>query len=285
MMRSGTGGRGWRLAALTVLGLVLAVGPANPASQQQAQAEEPFTFRLATFNVLGDVHTEPYTHDDEFAPSRIRAEWMADVLTSIGQPDIVGMQEGEAGQLASIMRATGGEYAAWPGTAVPGGVQASLMWRKDTWVATSKQTIVIPFIRFRRAQPVVRLKNLETGREIWVINVHNAPRGYQSQRNEAVRIEIAKIKQLRESGLPVFFIGDMNEKKTVFCKVVGQTDLYTPMGGSAGPGGCYPPRTRMRIDWIFGSEDVRFDTFQMNRSALKRWTTDHLIPVAKISVP
>jgi endonuclease/exonuclease/phosphatase family metal-dependent hydrolase len=159
------------------------------------------------------------------------------------------------------------------------------MWRTDVWEATSRQTIVIPFIRFKRAQPVVRLRNLATGREIWVINVHNAPRGYQAQRNEDVRIEIAKIKQLRESGLPVFFVGDMNEKATVFCKVVGQTDLFSPMGGNAGPGWCNPPKTLMRIDWIFGSAGVRFDTFRMYDSELKRWTTDHRIPVSKISVP
>ena len=51
------------------------------------------------------------------------------------------------------------------------------------------------------------------------MNAHNAPRNLQKQRNVAVKKEIAKIKKLRKNGAPVFFLGDLNEKKTVFCKV------------------------------------------------------------------
>jgi endonuclease/exonuclease/phosphatase family metal-dependent hydrolase len=275
--------RGGLLAAALALAAVpalLSVGSASPA-----QARDPLTFRIATFNVLGDGHTAPYAHDDNFAPSRIRAEWMADVLDSLGSPDIVGMQEVDAGQLPGIMRATQGRYDVWPGTAVAGGVQQSVMWRTDTWTATVKDTIVIPFIKFQRAQPVVKLENKATGRSIWVINVHNAPRDYQSQRNQALKLEVAKIKELRKTGLPVFLVGDFNEKNNAFCKVVGQTDLTTPMGGSATKDSCDPPGRLMRIDWIFGGADIAFDDFAMNRSPLKMWTNDHLIPVASVTVP
>lgn len=271
-------------AVLGLAGLVAVAGLPGTPPVQRAEAREAFSFRVATFNVLGDNHTRPYTHDDKYAPSRIRAEWMSDVLGSLGSPDIVGMQEVETSQLTSIRRATDGRYAAWPGNAVKGGVQASVMWRTDVWVATSRSTITIPFIKYQRAQPVVRLKNLATGRQIWVVNAHNAPRGYQSQRDTAVRIEIAKIKQLRATGLPVLFLGDLNEKKSVFCKVVGQTDLYSALGGKASGSSCSPP-AGMRIDWIFGSADVRFDSFRMDSSMLKRWVNDHKVPVASISVP
>jgi len=269
-------------ALLLTLSVLLSGGTGTPS----ASARTPMTFRIATYNVLGDVHTAPYTHDDRFAPSRIRAEWMGDAFRLLGTPDIVGMQEVEKDQFQSIMRATSGHYAAWPGTQLgdTGSVQQSLIWRTSVWEATAKQTITIPFVKWQRKQPVLRLKHRATGRQIWVINVHNAPRDLQAQRNEAVKIEIAKIKELRATGLPVFFIGDMNEKKTVFCKVVGQTDLFSPLGGSATATTCNPP-TGMRVDWIFGSSDVTFDTFSMVRGPLVARSTDHHVPIGKVTIP
>jgi endonuclease/exonuclease/phosphatase family metal-dependent hydrolase len=273
-----------------LLAAALVVAAAVPTSlglarHDTAEARDPLSFRIATFNVLGNVHTQPYAHDDNFAPTRIRAEWTADLLRQLGSPDVIGTQESDAGQLADILRATGGRYDAWPGTAVPGGVEQSLLWRTDIWKATQKDTITIPFIRYQRAQPVVKLQNIQTGRSIWVMNVHNAPRDYQKQRNQALKIEIAKIKELRETGLPVFLVGDFNEKASAFCTVVGKTDLKTPMGGSATKDSCDPPSRLMRIDWIFGSSDVGFDEFVMDRSPLKRWVNDHLVPVASVTIP
>jgi alpha-tubulin suppressor-like RCC1 family protein/endonuclease/exonuclease/phosphatase family metal-dependent hydrolase len=260
------------------------LGTTTTSRPSAARKREEFSFRIASFNVLGDVHTRPYTHDDEYAPSRIRAEWSRDLFSDMGSPDVIGMQEVEASQLNSLVRATGGQYKVWPGTRVAGGVQQSLMWDKSVWKATKKDYIRIPFIRFKRAQPVVRLQHRATGRSIWVINAHNAPRNLQSQRNEAVRKEIAKIKKLRRSGTPVFFVGDLNEKERVFCKVVGKTDLYSPLGGRVSKSGCTPPKG-MRVDWMFGSKDVRFKDFSMYVSPLKRWVNDHMVPVSTVRVP
>lgn len=259
-------------------------GSSITSASTPVRKREEFSFRIASFNVLGDVHTRPYTHDDEFAPSRIRAEWSEDLFDDMGSPDVIGMQEVETSQLAALMRATNDEYDVWPGTKVKGGVQQSLIWRKSMWKATKKTTITIPFIKYQRAQPVVRLQHRATGRQIWVINAHNAPRSLQSQRNEAVRKEIAKIKDLRESGTPVFFMGDLNEREKVFCKVVGQTDLSSPLGGRVTKDGCKPPKN-MRIDWLFGSKDVEFDGFSMYLSPLKRWVNDHMVPVSTVRVP
>jgi endonuclease/exonuclease/phosphatase family metal-dependent hydrolase len=277
-VRRWIGGVGLAVAALAV-----AAGASVPPG---AQARQPLTLHIASFNVLGDVHTAPYQHDDEFAPSRIRAEWMADVLIRMGRPDIVGLQEVEARQLKAILRATGQTYAAWPGPQLKGGGPQSLLWDTRVWQAVETQSISIPFITGERPQPVVRLRNYASGQEIWVINAHNAPAELQGQRNLAVRREIAKIKELRATGLPVFFLGDLNEKATVFCKVVGQTDLISPLGGSAGPGSCTLPSARMRVDWLFVPNDVTLDSFAMYQSNLKRWATDHVtIPSAEITLP
>src|SRR4029453_9953921 len=93
--------------------------------------------------------------------------------------------------------------------------------------------------------PPPRLGKKATGQEIWVINVHNAPQDNQEMRDAAVKVEVQKIQELSADGIPVFFTGDMNEGKTVLCKVLGQTDLYSPRGGTySGPypgGTCTPP--------------------------------------------
>ena len=235
--------------------------------------------------MLGDVHTRPGAHDDQFAPSRIRAEWAADTIRRL-RADIVGTQELDPRQYAALSRATDGQFSSWPGMALgEQGVRSSLFWRQSVWEVRAKSYITIPFIQWRRHQPVVRLRHRATGREIWVINVHNAPRDYEAQRDEAVRIEIAKIRELRQSGLPVFFIGDMNEKAKVFCKVLGQTDLYSPLGGSHDGTTCTLPTAQMRIDWIFGSSDVDFSSYAADRAPLVTRTTDHAVVTSRVTVP
>lgn len=275
----------WRLLVVASLAAAVSLASLGLTRHDTAEARDPMTFRIATFNVLGDVHTEPYADSDNFAPARIRAEWTVDLWRQLGSPDVIGTQEATGPQLDDLLRAGRGRYEAWPGTAVAGGVQQSLLWRTDVWRATEKDTFTIPFITYQRAQPVVKLQNLQTGRSIWVINVHNAPREYQQQRDRALKIEVAKIKQLRETGLPVFIVGDFNEKANAFCAIVGQTDLTTPMGGSATKDSCDPPDRLMRIDWIFGGADVGFDQFAMDRSPLKRWVNDHVVPVVTVTVP
>lgn len=242
------------------------------------------TFRMASFNALGDVHTRPYAHDDTFGPHRMRAEWSRDVLERIGAPDVIGLQETAPEQLVGIQRALGGKYEAWPGNEGTGSVQMSLLWRTSVWEAMEKETLAIPFIDWTRKAPVVRLRHRVTGRQIWVINVHNAPRDLQGQRDRAVRIETNKVRELRESGLPVFLLGDMNEKQRVFCAVLSRTDLVSPAGGSFEDGTCRPPR-EMRIDWIFGSPEAQWSDFSYHMSPLKMWVNDHRVAVTTVALP
>lgn len=250
----------------------------------QGRAGASYTFRLSTFNVLGDVHTRPGSHADNFAPSRIRAEWAADIIRRM-RGDVIGNQELDPRQYAALNKANDGVFGSWPGMALgEPGVRSTLWWRRSVWELRAKRHITIPFIDWQRHQPVVRLRHRATGREIWVINVHNAPRDLQAQRDAAVRIEIATIKELRKSGLPVFFIGDMNEKARVFCKVLGETDLRSPLGGSHDGTRCTLPTAPMRVDWIFGSPEARFDTYAADRSALVTRTTDHAVLLSTVTV-
>ncbi|WP_372728870.1 endonuclease/exonuclease/phosphatase family protein [Nocardioides sp.] len=253
---------------------------------EKAAGDQPYSFRLTTFNILGSQHSAPGGAAQRFAPGRIRTEWAANLIGAYGS-DIVGFQEIQADQLATMNRATGGRFEFWPGTSMGGrGVPQNLMWRSSVWTATFKGSITIPFMGSTRPQPVVRLQHLATGREIYVMNVHNSPRdrhGREDERDRATEIEIAAIKELRKDGIPVFAIGDFNEHDEIFCRMTSRTDLRAANGGS-NSGGCRPPRP-MRVDWIFGSSDVVFSRFLMDTGPQVRRITDHAVLSTTVSVP
>lgn len=245
----------------------------------------PLDFTIASMNALGNNHSRPYADADHFAPARIRAEWTFDAVDTLGA-SIVGFQEPTAEQLQSIVTAGDGAWEVYP-TPDEGDrrVESPLAWRTDQWEAVEKTTIRVQFINRSLARPVVRLRQKATGREIWVVNVHNAPWEYQAKRNAAVKVEIAKIQELEATGIPVFFTGDMNEKKTIVCKVLTQTDLVSPGGGRiAKDGTCVTPKV-MRVDWIFGPSTATYTGFTYSRHSMVRLVTDHWVPVVRVTIP
>ncbi|MDP3893272.1 endonuclease/exonuclease/phosphatase family protein [Nocardioides sp.] len=251
---------------------------------EAAAALQPFAFTITTFNILGSNHTVPGGTAPGYAPGRIRTEWAANLLRGQG-PDIVGFQELQGDQLATIQRTLGEDYVVYTPSGT-GTVQTSLLWKRSVWEATWLSALTSPFMGGNRTRPMVRLRHLATGREIYVLNVHNSPRdaqGRQGERDAAVRIQIDAITTLRQDRIPVFFMGDMNEKETVFCKVTTQTDLVSSSGGSTGSP-CRPP-AGMRIDWIFGSPDAVFTSHRADRSPQVARITDHAVITAGVSVP
>ena len=255
----------------------------QPSTREGGATEGPFSFGLASFNILGSNHTKPGADKDNFAPGTVRTEWAVNYLSDMPN-DIIGFSEIQRDQLATFMRATGNTYDAWPADNLGGGgVPQTMVWRKSMFTAVEKRSVTIPFMDQQRPQPYVRLRHNETGREFWVMNVHNAPRDQEASRDRAQALEIAIIQELRQSGLPVLFIGDMNDKAEIFCVVTGQTDLYTPLGGT-NDGSCRPPRD-MRVDWIFGSSDVQFANYRDDKSATVRRITDHAVLLTNVTVP
>lgn len=254
-------------------------------------APQPYGFTISTFNALGSNHTRPGADADNFAPGRVRAGWAA-TLMQRHDMSIVGFQEIQSDQLATVMQETRGAYGVYPGSELGGkGVPQSLMWRKADWTLLDKHYINITFVGQTRPQPVVELQNNATGRIIWVMNVHNSPNdsspgGREAERDSAEVIEFKELNKLTATGHPVFFIGDMNEHEEIFCKVTSQTSLVAAQGGSNTGGTCTPPRN-MRVDWVFGSpgEGAAFDKFEMDLSPLERQTTDHAVIVTHVDVP
>ena len=186
-------------------------------------------------NVLGNNHSRPFADADQFGPSRVRADWTAQALLNNGV-DVVGIQEPDAGQLATILQAAGGRYASFP-TPAMGDLRAesSILWDTDRFTLVKSRTIESQFIRRTLKRPMVELEDNASGREFWVMNVHNAPWEYQKLRNKAVKVQIEKINSLGAKGLPVFYLGDFNEKKTILCKVLTKTGLLSASGGRLSP--------------------------------------------------
>ncbi|MDN4174972.1 endonuclease/exonuclease/phosphatase family protein [Nocardioides sp. SOB77] len=253
---------------------------------QDLVAEQPYSFTLTTFNILGSQHTAPGGAAAEYAPGRVRTEWAAGLVASYGS-SIVGLQELQADQLTALTRATGGRFAFWPGTALGGkGVPQSLMWDTAVWTATYQDSITVPFMGGTRPQPVVRLQHLESQREVYVLNIHNSPKdrqGREDERDKAEEIEVAAVNTLKKDGIPVFIIGDFNEHEDAFCRFTGQAGLVAANGGS-NAGACRPPRP-MRVDWIFGTPDVGFSGFRMDTGPAVRRITDHAVITTQVTVP
>jgi endonuclease/exonuclease/phosphatase family metal-dependent hydrolase len=148
-------------------------------------------------------------------------------------------------------------------------------------------TMMNQFISKELPRPIVKLRHKVTGKEIYVINVHNAPWDYQFKRNKATNVQIAKINELRATGTPVFYVGDMNEKREILCKVLGKTDLVSPFGGAYddATGACTNPRSRMRVDWIFGSPEATYSNFEYTRPPLLSLVTDHNMALVDVRLP
>ncbi len=256
----------------------------SKAAAVGAAVTGPFEFGLTQFNILGSNHTAPGSDADHFAPGTIRTEWAASLVDDI-RADVVGFSEIQRDQLATFDRAAGGAFDAYPGTSLGGsGIAASLVWRRSVFTAVEKRSVTIPFMGQQRQMPYVKLRHDATGRVLWVMNVHNAPRDRQAERDVARAREIAILVELRRSGLPVFFVGDMNEKAEIFCDVTEKTDLEAAQGGTNDGVTCRPPAD-MRVDWIFGSSDARFTSFSFDRSTPVRRITDHHVLVSRVRVP
>ncbi len=246
----------------------------------------PTSFRVASYNVLGASHTVGGGSHRGFASGGSRMATGVGYLRAIGA-DVVGFQEFEDPQY-STFSALAPEYAVWPGRELgPKSIRFSIAWNTNSWTLVEAQSVGVPYAGGGYIQmPYVRLQNNASGRQIWFANFHNpadTPNLGNNGRWRAVGmgIQIGLANRLRsETGLPVIFTGDFNDRAGVFCSMTGQTDLVAANGGSTGSA-CAPP-SAMQVDWIFGSEDLAFSNYYADRGAPVPRMTDH--PVVRADV-
>ncbi len=99
-----------------------------------------------------------------------------------------------------------------------------MAWRIDRWALVRADRAEIPYFGGTlRRMPYVLLRNLATGQQVWVASFHNpadARDPAQKWRDEAERREADLAKRLNQTGTPVNFTGDMNDREGYFCNTV-----------------------------------------------------------------
>jgi endonuclease/exonuclease/phosphatase family metal-dependent hydrolase len=231
-------------------------------SQQLARRTQPFEFRVASYNVLGDSHTGPGGNKPGFPDGGPRMDMAIAALRSNGI-DVVGFQEFEQSQF-NMFSSRAGEYSLYPGMSLGNkSVRFNIAWRSSVWRFVEGRSLSIPYAGGSRiAMPVVLLESISTGRRAWFANFHN-PADTPSLGNnarwraEAASIEISYLTELHQStGDPVIATGDYNEREEIFCRFTAG-GVFTAAAGGSSAGGCAPP-SQMEVDWIFGSTGVAF---------------------------
>lgn len=239
---------------------------AKRVSEQLEARSQPVSFRVASFNVLGDSHTGPGGNKPASYPDAgPRMDMAISMLRSNGI-DVVGFQEFESTQ-HNMFTARAGEYSLYPGLSLgTKSVRFNIAWRSSMFRLVEAHTLSIPYAGGSRIEmPVVLLESTSTGRRAWFANFHNpadTPRlGNNARwRAEAAGIEISHLTALHaEDGTPVIVTGDFNERAEIFCRFTAGRVFSSASGGSTGAS-CAPPPS-MQVDWVFGSTGVAFDGY------------------------
>lgn len=265
-------------------GLGLSVSDNDPSTPMTSTR-----FRVATFNVLGAGHT---VNSTKWEDGVTRMGYTVRLFRSLGL-SVVGVQEMRRVQYDELKRLTGTEWAAWPGTRYhEASLQNSVVWKRAEWMVMRKETIRIPYLRGNEIRmPYVLLKHRTTGQRVWFSNFHNPADAHgdaEQWRDEATRRQLSLVRQLRADfpGVPVFYMGDFNEREEIFKKTLSKTDLYAANGGGRRSDGTWqlPPRP-MPVDWIFGSRDIAMTGYRALRTALVQKASDHPLVTTDVTVP
>ncbi|MCY7401802.1 MAG: endonuclease/exonuclease/phosphatase family protein [Nocardioides sp.] len=237
---------------------------------QLAKRSQPVSFRVASYNVLGDSHTGPGGNKPGFPDGGPRMDMAISALRNNGI-DVVGFQEFESSQYA-MFTSRAAEYSLYPGLSLGDkSVRFNIAWRSSMWRLVEGRSISIPYAGGSRIEmPVVLLESTLNGRRAWFANFHNpadTPNlGNNARwRAEAAGIEVSYLTALHlEDGLPVIATGDYNERAEIFCRFTAGGVFSAAAGGSSA-GGCAPPAS-MQVDWIFGSTGVAFDSYAVTNT-------------------
>ena len=255
---------------------------AKRAAAAAARASAPFSFKIGTFNVLGSQHTDADGPRKGYPPASVRTPEAANLVLKHGV-DILGAQELQADQLRGLQARTG--MAAYPGFSWgEAETDNSILYDPGLFELVSGSRFTAPFMGRLRPQPIVRLRHLATGRELYVVNTHpSAGDGqYVAERRRGQAALVSVVNDLQSSGLPVLVTGDMNDREEFYCRVVPAAGLVASNGGSYGSG-CQPPPSPLPVDWVVGS-GVTWSGYWRDTTPVDQRTSDHFIISATASV-
>lgn len=257
--------------ATSLVGPAVAADPPDLPLTPEETTEKRRTdrsFKVGTFNILGSQHTS--------GGDRRRTVRTAELIRRQNLK-LVGLQEVQQDQY-SWLREELPRYRIWPGMEYGAqGIRLQIAWRTSRFELLDHGTITTAFSYQERPIPWVRLRDEETGRRLFLIDIHNSPLDQEADRDSATRKEIRLYQELRDRGGPVLIVGDANERREWFCKVTGRTDARAANGGSRTTTGCHPPEPTY-IDWIMGGGRFEWRHYQVVRAP----TSDHPMHTAVV---
>lgn len=232
-------------------------------------------FNLASFNILGASHT---TNSARYAtyPSRLHR---AVTLMNQRKLDVVGTQEFQERQYDYFLaQGYGKDWGAcyWDPAGSKRDTENLVLFRRATVELLDCKTFDIPYFHGNiRHVPAALLREKDTGRTFYVLNVHNpaSVHGDASKyRARAVAIEKQKMIDLRATGRPVFLTGDFNDRQAAFCPLTANKLSISP--NSIPSISCAYPR-ESTIDWIFAAGQVRFSSYLRDMYPKTKAISDH----------
>jgi endonuclease/exonuclease/phosphatase family metal-dependent hydrolase len=245
----------------------------TPSQATPSPAVPDVTVTVGSFNVLATQHTTPQGDHPSYPSASWRSPQAAGLIRAHGV-DVVGTQELKPDQLNTLTRLTG--MAAYPGHAFgPRDTDNSILYDPRKFEFVSGTSFTIRFMNADRPQTVLRLRERETDREMYFVNMHaSAGEGeYAVSRRAGHLTAVGEINRMKREGLPIFLTGDMNDREEFYCRVVPPTGLVAAVGGSVA-GGCRPA-PRLAVDWVLGTPDVTFTRYWEDRSPTRRKVSDH----------
>ncbi|MBS2038163.1 endonuclease/exonuclease/phosphatase family protein [bacterium] len=241
--------------------------PPAPFSQSGGRT----SFNIASFNVLGASHTAGGGNKPGMRDGVDRMRGAVDSMQK-HNVDIAGMQEFQGPQQAAFKKLA-------PGYAMAAEKDNAIVWNKDKFKLVERRSVTIPYFEgHARQMPVVQLEDRQTGKRVWVVNIHNPADTKDHPHNaanraKAISIEQHLMRELQSSGVPVMFVGDFNERNTV------DNDMAQAGMNSARPNGA-----RSEIDWILGSRGVNFSNYSADHSTQTSGVSDHPIIVSTATI-
>ncbi|MFN8606807.1 MAG: endonuclease/exonuclease/phosphatase family protein [Vulcanimicrobiota bacterium] len=229
------------------------------------------SFNVASFNVLGSSHTAGGGNKPGMRDGAERMRGAVDAMQQ-HNVDIAGMQEFQGPQQAAFKKLA-------PGYAMAAEQDNAVVWNKDKFKLVERRSVTIPYFEgHARKMPVVQLEDRQTGKRVWVVNIHNPADTKDHPHNaanraKAISIEQHLMRELQATGVPVLFVGDFNERNTV------DNDMSQVGMNSARPNGA-----RSEIDWVLGSQGINFSNYTADHSTQSSGTSDHPLIVSTATI-
>lgn len=262
------------------------------------------SFVIATYNVLGASHSDSGGNKAYEPDSGPRMDKAIKVIQQNGF-DVIGLQEFEQKQRTMFLSRTNGAYGIYPSSAVYRGDRTSvnsIVWRSDRFELV--RGFERPFVYFggnENALPVVLLRDKETGDEFYVTNTHDPANTRRWKDQERFRIENARrhrafVAGLRDEGLPVFLVGDLNSTFKVrpgkdragrdelpYCILTEGGVLHNAYDVLRGrnTSACPTTDTAGSIDHVYVTPGVNVSNWDIIRSDDAKFASDHY-PVSAV---